>query len=70
MATQLRHAHPQAKSNTEQETRIRREAAVIRDARAEIPAGKGIDDDALEAWLDQLDQDRNAPLSQSVSAKP
>jgi hypothetical protein len=42
--------------------RIRREAAVIAEARAEIAAGHGIDDDALEAWLDALDHDENTPL--------
>jgi hypothetical protein len=35
---------------------------VIAEARAEIAAGKGIDDEALETWLDALDHDENTPL--------
>ncbi|HEX3575798.1 MAG TPA: hypothetical protein VHU42_14450, partial [Rhodopila sp.] len=42
--------------------RIRHEALVIAEARAEIAAGKGIDDEALETWLDALDHDENTPL--------
>ena len=46
----------------EREERVRREAAVIAEARADVAAGNGIEDDALEAWLDSLDRDENAPI--------
>jgi hypothetical protein len=47
--------------------RVSREAAVIAEARAEIAAGQGIDDDALESWLDALEFDGNAPLPTPAS---
>jgi hypothetical protein len=61
---QTRGGAPPRRSETpaEREERIRREAAVIAQARAEIEAGQGIGDDDLEAWLDALDHDENTPL--------
>lgn len=53
---------PFAESSAERAARILREAAVIQQARAQIAAGEGIDDDTLEAWFDALDQDPSAPL--------
>lgn len=35
---------------------------MIAQAEAQIDAGLGIDDDQLEAWLDALDQNSDAPL--------
>ena len=46
----------------EQAARIRHEAAVIAKGHADLDAGLGIEDDALEAWLDRLDHDESAPL--------
>lgn len=46
---------------TEQAARIRHEAAVIAKGHADIAAGLGIEDDELEAWLDRLDRDEDAP---------
>ena len=51
-----------AETTAERERRIRLEAALIARARLEIQAGQGIDDDALDAWLDRLDHDENAPV--------
>jgi hypothetical protein len=48
-------------SQDERESRIRREGAVIAKAHADIKAGLGIDNDALSAWLDALDDDPNTP---------
>ena len=47
---------------SEREERIRMEAAVIARAREEIAAGLGIDGDAFDAWLDQLEHDEDAPF--------
>lgn len=46
----------------EQATRVGREAAAIAQGHAEIDAGRGIEAAALEAWLDALDRDPDAPL--------
>ncbi len=53
---------PNQETPAQRATRIEREAAVIRKAHAEIDAGLGIDLDDLEAWFDQLEIDRNAPM--------
>lgn len=50
-------------------TRIRREAAIIEGARAEVAAGQGIEDEALDGWLDALDVDENAPPPVPVSTR-
>lgn len=42
--------------------RIQREEAVIAKAEADIDAGLGIEDEHVEAWLDTLDHDPDAPL--------
>jgi predicted transcriptional regulator len=42
--------------------RLRREAEAVARGHADIERGLGIDDDDLEAWLDQLDRDETAPL--------
>jgi predicted transcriptional regulator len=61
--------NPQPLETAEQrEIRIRREMAVIAKAHAEIDAGLGIEDDDVEAWLDQLDIDENAPMPLPKSA--
>ena len=57
-----------AESSAERAVRVQREAAVIQQARSQIEAGEGIDDDKLEAWLDSLDHDPSAPLP--TTAKP
>jgi hypothetical protein len=60
---------PQPIETAEQrETRIRQEMALITKAHAEIDAGLGIGDDDVEAWLDQLDIDENAPMPVPESA--
>ncbi len=60
---------PQPLETAEQrETRIRREMALVAKAHAEIDAGLGIGDDDVEAWLDQLDIDENAPMPVPDSA--
>lgn len=46
----------------EREERVRQEAAIIAAARADVAAGNGIEDNALEAWLDSLDQNEDAPI--------
>jgi hypothetical protein len=40
--------------------RRRRESAIIARGHADIDAGRGIEDDDLEAWLDQLDRDESS----------
>ncbi len=54
----------------EREERVRQEAAIIAAARADVAAGNGIEDSALEAWLDSLDQDENAPIPTPSSPLP
>jgi len=56
-------AQPQKlETEAERQGRIAREEVVIAKARADIAAGRGIEDEDLEAWLDSLEQDPNAPL--------
>jgi hypothetical protein len=49
-------------STAERAARIRREAKMIAEARAQLDAGQGIADADLEAWLDRLEDDETAPL--------
>ena len=49
-------------TSSEREERIRIEAAVIARAREEIAAGRGIDGDTFDAWLDQLEHEEDAPF--------
>jgi len=56
-APTLQHSEPPA----DRTARIRREAVVIAKGHADIDAGDGIENDALETWLDELDRDENAP---------
>ncbi len=51
--------HPETPA--ERAARIGREADTIAKAHADIESGLGIEDDALEAWFDQLDQDDTPP---------
>jgi hypothetical protein len=46
----------------EQEARVSREALIIARGRADIDAGLGIELDALEAWLERVEIDENAPM--------
>jgi predicted transcriptional regulator len=59
-------SRPSQSGGTETEearaARIRREAALIAQAHADIDAGLGIEEEELEAWLDQLEIDEDAPL--------
>ena len=55
-------APEKAESLAERTARIDREADAIAKGHADIDAGFGIEDDELEAWLDSLDSDENAPL--------
>ena len=55
-------APKRVESPAERGTRVRREAAVIAKGHADIEAGLGIEDDDLEAWLDQLDRVEDASL--------
>jgi hypothetical protein len=48
-------------TSVERAERLRREAAVIARGHADIEAGFGVEDDDLEAWLDRLELDENAP---------
>ena len=57
-------------TQSEREERIRMEAAVIARAREEIAAGLGIDGDAFDAWLDQLEHDEDAPFPVPNPAQP
>lgn len=54
----------------EREERVRQEAAIIAAARADVAAGNGIEDNALEAWLDNLDQNEDAPIPTPSSPLP
>jgi hypothetical protein len=56
-------------TQAEREDRIRQEAATIDRARAEIAAGHGLDDAALEAWLDALEHDPQAPVPRPLTAR-
>jgi predicted transcriptional regulator len=51
-----------AESQDQREARIRREAALIAQGEAELQAGLGVEFDAVEAWLDQLESDPDAPI--------
>jgi len=42
--------------------RIQREAALIAEGQAAIAAGRYIADEDLDAWLDELDRDPDAPI--------
>jgi hypothetical protein len=42
--------------------RIAREHAICVKANADIDAGLGVEDEAMEAWLDQLERDPNTTL--------
>lgn len=55
---------PQAATHSPDASAARRrhEAAMIAQARAEIAAGQGIGESALEEWLDALDVDASAPV--------
>ena len=57
-------------SPVERDARIRLEAAIIARGRAEIDAGLGIELDVLEAWLDRLEADENAPLPALIEHGP
>lgn len=46
----------------ERAARLRWEAAEIERAEEELAAGLGIDDEALDAWLDELDRDPDTPV--------
>ena len=46
----------------EQRGRVEREEAIIAKAEADIHAGLGIEADEVEAWLNTLDHDPDAPL--------
>lgn len=59
MGFQTRRAPPDTETPAD---RVTREAAAIAQARAQIAAGQGIDDADLEVWLDQLDDNEDAPL--------
>jgi len=54
----------------EREARVHREAVIIARGRADIDAGLGIELDALEAWLERLEIDENAPLPVPVEHGP
>jgi predicted transcriptional regulator len=49
-------------TDAEREARIRYERALIEKGEAEIEAGLGLDWDLVEAWLDELEQNPDAPL--------
>ena len=48
-------------------TRVAREREIIREAEADIAAGNGIEWDAVEAWLNELDDGPHAPLPEPQS---
>jgi hypothetical protein len=48
-------------TSVERAEKLRREAAVIARAHADIEAGCGVEHEVLEAWLDQLELDENTP---------
>jgi hypothetical protein len=55
---------------SERAARIRHEAGVIAQAHADIDAGRGIDEDVLESWLEELETNPDAPIPSSpASAK-
>lgn len=47
----------------------RREEVTIAKAEADIDAGLGIEDADVEAWLDALDGDPNAPIPSAPSGR-
>lgn len=50
---------------------IRREAALIAEGRAAIAAGRFIADEDLDAWLDELDRNPDAPIPiQGAGGRP
>ena len=52
----------QYETEAEREARIRYERAVIARAEADIDAGLGIEEDDMEAWLEELERNPDAPL--------
>jgi hypothetical protein len=55
-------AWPGAETPSARAARLRWEAAVIAKGHADIEAGLGLDFDAVEAWLEELERDPHAPL--------
>lgn len=53
---------PASRRETDEQRRVRvaNEAELIAEARVELDAGLGIEDDHLEEWLDQLERDPDA----------
>lgn len=51
-----------AESAVNRDARIRQETETIAHAHAAIDAGFGIEDEAMEAWLESLDTDPYTPL--------
>jgi hypothetical protein len=52
-------------TEAEREARIRYERALIEKGEAEIEAGLGLDWEVVEAWLDELERNPDAPLPQA-----
>jgi len=57
-----------AETPAERAARIGREADTIAKAHADIDSGLGIEDDAMDAWFDQLERDANARLARLTAA--
>ena len=61
-ATHLEQLSAIPEPDDDRQARITRERTVITQAEADIEAAQGIHDDDLEAWLDELDRNPDAPL--------
>jgi hypothetical protein len=61
-AAQHRAAQPGAETAEAHRLRLAREAAMLAEAEAQLASGEAVPLEALEAWLDRLEQDEAAPL--------
>jgi hypothetical protein len=61
---------PRSESAIERESRVRHEAEMIAQGHADIAAGLGIEDDALEDWLDALDRNGDIPFPSPGGSAP
>ncbi len=62
VVTTPNHDRPSPETAAERARRIKREAEILAQAERDIDAGLGIEDDEMEAWLDEID--RTKPIDE------
>lgn len=61
---------PQPETEAERQARVTREREMLAEARAELDAGLGISDAALEEWLTAFANGEERPIPAPTSQKP